>query len=131
MNIWIFVLGEPIESDSANIRLHRSGMLTKYLVAAGHKVTFWTSNVNHVEKKLSTSTFNFSARLEVDYINQKYGLCLPETEFYETIGGLVAYNTGEIPKKGEQIEIPPYTLTIKKVSATKIEEVIITEINEI
>ena len=52
MNIWIFVLGEPIESDSANIRLHRSGMLTKYLVAAGHKVTFWTSNVNHVEKKL-------------------------------------------------------------------------------
>jgi len=52
MNIWIFVLGEPIESDSANIRLHRSGMLTKYLVASGHKVTFWTSNVNHVEKKL-------------------------------------------------------------------------------
>ena len=88
-------------------------------------------SINHVEKKLSTSTFNFSARLEVDYINQKYGLCLPETEFYETIGGLVAYNTGEIPKKGEQIEISPYTLTIKKVSATKIEEVIITEINEI
>ena len=88
-------------------------------------------STNHVEKKLNSTTFNFSARLEVDYINQKYGLSLPETEFYETIGGLVAYNTGEIPKKGEQIEISPYTLTIKKVSATKIEEVIITEINEI
>tara|TARA_Y100001980_G_C14518242_1_gene293584 strand:- start:36 stop:1313 length:1278 start_codon:yes stop_codon:yes gene_type:complete len=88
-------------------------------------------STNHVEKKLNTTTFNFSARLEVDYINQKYGLSLPETEFYETIGGLVAYNTGEIPKKGEQIEISNYVLTIKKVSATKIEEVIINEINEI
>jgi len=88
-------------------------------------------STNHVEKKLNSTTFNFSARLEVDYINQKYGLSLPETEFYETIGGLVAYNTGEIPKKGEQIEISNYVLTIKKVSATKIEEVIINEINEI
>ena len=87
-------------------------------------------STNHVEKKLNSTTFNFSARLEVDYINQKYGLSLPETEFYETIGGLVAYNTGEIPKKGEQIEISNYILTIKKVSATKIEEVIINEINE-
>ena len=87
-------------------------------------------STNHIEKKLNTTTFNFSARLEVDYINQKYGLSLPETEFYETIGGLVAYNTGEIPKKGEQIEISNYILTIKKVSATKIEEVIINEINE-
>ena len=88
-------------------------------------------STNHVEKKLNPTTFNFSARLEVDYINQKYGLSLPETEFYETIGGLVAYNTGESPKKGEQIEISNYVLTIKKVSATKIEEVIINEINEI
>ena len=88
-------------------------------------------STNHVEKKLNPTTFNFSARLEVDYINQKYGLSLPETEFYETIGGLVAYNTGEIPKKGEQIEISNYVLTIKKVSATKIEEVVINEINEI
>ncbi len=88
-------------------------------------------STNHVEKKLNSTTFNFSARLEVDYINQKYGLSLPETEFYETIGGLVAYNTGEIPKKGEQIEISNYVLTIKKVSATKIEEVVINEINEI
>ena len=88
-------------------------------------------STNHVEKKLNPTTFNFSARLEVDYINQKYGLSLPETEFYETIGGLVAYNTGEIPKKGDQIEISNYILTIKKVSATKIEEVVINEINEI
>ena len=87
--------------------------------------------VEHVENCLDETTFDFSARLEVDYLNQKYDLSLPVSEFYETLGGLVAYNTGEIPKKGEQIHISPYTLTIKKVSATKIEEVIITEMKEI
>lgn len=83
--------------------------------------------VDYVEKQLNETTFDFSARLEVDYLNQKYNLLLPESEFYETLGGLIAYNTGEIPKKEEQIQVPPYTLTIKKVSATKIEQIILTQ----
>ena len=83
--------------------------------------------VDYVEKQLNETTFDFSARLEVDYLNQKYNLLLPESEFYETLGGLIAYNTGEIPKKEEQTQVPPYTLTIKKVSATKIEQIILTQ----
>ncbi len=55
--------------------------------------------VAHIEDKLGDTTFLFSARLEVDYLNQKYDLVLPESEFYETLGGMIAYNTGEIPKK--------------------------------
>jgi len=86
--------------------------------------------VAHIEDKLGDTTFLFSARLEVDYLNQKYDLVLPESEFYETLGGMIAYNTGEIPKKGEHIAIPPYQVTIKKVSATKIEEVLLEEIEE-
>jgi putative hemolysin len=81
--------------------------------------------VEHIEKQLGETTFDFSARLEVDYLNQRYNLSLPESEFYETLGGLIAYHIGEIPQKGEKIEIPPYALTIKKVSATKIEEIIL------
>ena len=42
--------------------------------------------VDHVEKQLDENTFDFSARLEVDYLNQKYNLSLPESEFYETLG---------------------------------------------
>ena len=87
-------------------------------------------SVNRLEKKLNKTTFNFSARLEVDYINKKYNMSLPESEFYETLGGLVAFNTGEIPKKGDQIKITPYIMTIKKVSATKIEEIILTQSEE-
>ena len=81
--------------------------------------------VDHIETQLGETSFDFSARLEVDYLNQKYNLSLPESEFYETLGGLIAYHIGEIPKKGEQIQIPPYTLTIKKVAATKIEQILL------
>ena len=87
--------------------------------------------VDHVEKQLDENTFDFSARLEVDYLNQKYNLSLPESEFYETLGGLVAYNLGQIPNQDEKVELPPYILKIKKVSATKIEQIILSQSDEV
>mgnify|MGYP001298124146 CR=1 FL=1 len=87
--------------------------------------------VDHVEKQLDENTFDFSARLEVDYLNQKYNLSLPESEFYETLGGLVAYNLGQIPNQNEKVEVPPYILKIKKVSATKIEQIILSQSDEV
>jgi len=86
--------------------------------------------VDHVEKQLDENTFDFSARLEVDYLNQKYNLSLPESEFYETLGGLIAYNLGQIPNQDEKVEVSPYTLRIKKVSATKIEQIILSKSDE-
>ena len=50
MNIWILVLGEPLENDEGNPRMHRAGMLARHLVEAGHNVVFWTSNVDHFKK---------------------------------------------------------------------------------
>ena len=87
--------------------------------------------VDHVEKQLDENTFDFSARLEVDYLNQKYNLSLPESEFYETLGGLIAYNLGQIPNQDEKVEVPPYTFKIKKVSATKIEQIILSQSDEV
>ena len=86
--------------------------------------------IDHVEKQLDENTFDFSARLEVDYLNQKYNLSLPESEFYETLGGLIAYNLGQIPNQDEKVEVPPYTFKIKKVSATKIEQIILYQSGE-
>ncbi|MDG1711650.1 MAG: hemolysin family protein [Flavobacteriaceae bacterium] len=83
--------------------------------------------IAHVEKQLSENSYLFSARLEVDYLNEKYHLDLPQSEFYETLGGMIAYTTGEIPAKGERIEIPSFYLKIEKVSATKIEQIILTK----
>jgi CBS domain containing-hemolysin-like protein len=81
--------------------------------------------VEHVEKQIEEGVYDFSARLEVDYLNQKYNLSLPESEYYETLGGMIAYNIGQIPQKDEEIELSPYILKIKKVSATKIERIIL------
>ena len=81
----------------------------------------------HVERQLGDEVFEFSARLEVDYLNQKYHLSLPESEYYETLGGMIAYTIGEIPEQGEEIELSPYILKIKKVSATKIEQIILSK----
>ncbi|MFQ3341761.1 MAG: putative hemolysin, partial [Flavobacteriaceae bacterium] len=83
--------------------------------------------ISHVEKQLAENSYSFSARLEVDYLNQKYNLDLPESEFYETLGGMIAYTTGEIPEKGTHIEIPPFIMKIEKVSATKLEQIILTK----
>ena len=77
------------------------------------------------EKQIDKGLFEFSARIEVDYINQKYDLSLPENEFYETLGGLIVYLKEEIPNKGTVIEIENYEFEIKEVSSTKIEKVIL------
>ena len=74
-----------------------------------------------LEEQLNDSTFKFSARLEVDYINETYKLGLPDTEEFETLGGLLVHETGEIPEKGTEIRIGEYLFTVLEVSSTKID----------
>ncbi len=82
-------------------------------------------NIEHYEKQIEEGLFEFSARLEVDYINQNYGIDLPENQLYETLGGLIVHLQEEIPKKGTAISIESYQLEIKEVSSTKIERVLL------
>ncbi len=77
------------------------------------------------EKIVSENEYEFSARLEVDYLNQKYNLKLPVKEFYETLGGLIVNVTEKIPKKGTKINIGNYQIEIKSVLSTKIDLVIL------
>ncbi|MCK0107704.1 hemolysin family protein [Flavobacteriaceae bacterium S0825] len=74
-----------------------------------------------LEEKISDTEFNFSARLDVDYINETYKLDLPENENYETLGGLIVNSTEEIPQQNEKVAIDNYLFTILEVSNTKIE----------
>ncbi len=78
---------------------------------------------NLLEEKINDREFKFSTRLEVDYINEEYGLNLAEDTTYETLGGLIVNHTENIPSIGEIIEIGNYRFTILKVTASKIEEV--------
>ncbi|WP_299529507.1 hemolysin family protein [Ulvibacterium sp.] len=73
------------------------------------------------EEQINDNSYKFSARLEVDYINENYKLELPETDEYETLGGLIMNNTGEIPEQDSQIKIENFLFTILEVSNTKID----------
>jgi CBS domain containing-hemolysin-like protein len=77
------------------------------------------------EQEIEEGVFEFSARLEVDYINQNYDIELPENEFYETLGGLIVYFKEEIPAQGDLIHVENYQFEIKEVSSTKVERVVL------
>ena len=61
--------------------------------------------IDLIEEKIDESTYKLSARIEVDYINETYKLNLPESENYETLGGLIVNHTEEIPEQNEIVKI--------------------------
>lgn len=73
------------------------------------------------EKVINDGVYLFSARLDVDYLNETYKLNLPENENYETLGGMIVSFTEGIPKKDEVIVLQDYTFNILEVSNTKLE----------
>nr|WP_314785357.1 hemolysin family protein [uncultured Capnocytophaga sp.] len=83
-----------------------------------------------IEEQISDTEYLFSARLEVEYLNETYHLDIPESEEYETLGGFIVLHNEGIPTQGEVIEIPPFTFTIEACSQTKIETVRLTVNNE-
>lgn len=75
-----------------------------------------------IEQKIDQNTFLLSARLEIDYINEKYKWELP-TGDYETLGGLILQHVQDIPKPGATISIPGFTFIIQSTGATRINTV--------
>lgn len=74
-----------------------------------------------IEEKLGEDHYKFSARLEVDYLNETYKLDIPEGENYETLGGFITNFTEEIPQQFEEVKIDGFNIKILEVSTTKIE----------
>ena len=74
-----------------------------------------------IEEKLEDGHFRFSARLEVDYLNENYKIEIPEGENYETLSGFIVNHTEEIPQQGEVIKIEDFEIKILETSNTKIE----------
>ncbi|MBC2844437.1 hemolysin family protein [Winogradskyella flava] len=77
------------------------------------------------EEQVGENTYRFSARLEVDYINETYKLNLPESETYETLGGLIVNETEGIPEENEDVMVAQFKFTIEEVSSTKIDVVLL------
>ena len=82
-----------------------------------------------LEEKINDSKFNFSARLEVDYLNEEYDLNISKSEAYETLGGFIIEHTENIPEEKELIKIDNLEFKILKMSGAKIDEVSLKIIN--
>jgi putative hemolysin len=70
---------------------------------------------------VADDVYQFSARIEIDYLNEKYKFDLPGSEEYETLGGFIISIHESIPEKGEIIASENAVFTVDKVSDNKIE----------
>lgn len=73
-----------------------------------------------VAKRLDDRTFVFSGRMEIDDINEKFGLTLPEDEDFMTIAGYILYHHPSIPSQGQILEIGDLRFEILRSTSTKI-----------
>jgi CBS domain containing-hemolysin-like protein len=74
-----------------------------------------------IEKELEDGVYLFSARFDVEYLNQTYKLNIPESDSYGTLGGFIVDSTKEIPQKGDVITIGNYHFIIEEATNKKIE----------
>jgi CBS domain containing-hemolysin-like protein len=82
-----------------------------------------------IEQQLDSHTWLLSARHEIDYLNETYGWGLPTGE-YETLGGLILSLMEELPKAGESVSLPPYTLNVQSTLDNRIDTVKLTLLGE-
>lgn len=74
-----------------------------------------------IARKISDNEYILSGRMEIEKANETFNLNLPESDDYQTIGGLILNECQSIPKVNEVIKTDQFTFKIIKVSATKIE----------
>lgn len=78
-------------------------------------------NTSYVCKQINEEEYVLSARLEIEKVNETFGLELPESDDYLTVGGLILNKYQSFPKLHELIAVGRYQFKIIKVTATKIE----------
>jgi CBS domain containing-hemolysin-like protein len=78
-------------------------------------------NHKYVAKQIGDREYIISARLEIEKVNELFGLSLPESDEYMTLGGLILHEYQSFPKLNEIIQIGNFEFKIIKNTATKIE----------
>ena len=76
-----------------------------------------------LERRVSEDEFVFSGRHEIDYLNEKYALKLPQSDDYETLSGLIVHYREDIPQPKESIKMGGFSFFILDVDQTRIEKV--------
>lgn len=74
-----------------------------------------------VEKRISEREFVFSCRLEVEYLNEKYGIDIPESDEYDTLAGYIISRYEELPAAGTIMEFDGLRIKILSTTRSRIE----------
>ncbi len=77
----------------------------------------------HTETQINDKEYIFSARIEIDYLNEKYKFELPESEEFETLAGYIFFLYEQIPQMNEVIETDKYLFEVIEINGPKIEKV--------
>lgn len=78
-------------------------------------------NTSYICKQIGENEYVLSARLEIEKVNDTFGLDLPESDDYLTVGGLILNQYQSFPKLHELVSVGKYQFKIIKVTPTKIE----------
>lgn len=74
-----------------------------------------------IEKQVRPDEYVFSCSLEIDYLNTKFGINIPESENYNTLAGFILYHHHNLPKLHEIVDINQFNFKVLKTSNTRIE----------
>lgn len=80
-----------------------------------HDVEDWLA------EKIGDGEYRFSGRADIDFLNSEYAINLPESDEYETLGGLIIHELESIPEAGTEVVLAKQTLYIEQVSDRRIE----------
>lgn len=73
------------------------------------------------EKQVGDSEFVLSCRLEVEYLNEKYGLAIPESDEYETLAGYIIFRYEGLPAAGETVRFEHLEIKILRRTRSRLE----------
>lgn len=76
-----------------------------------------------IDQKLDDDTYVFSGRMEVDDINDKYGLHLPTSDDYDTLAGLILSETQAIPQEGDIVEVDRFEFKVLQAGHTTVDKI--------
>ena len=72
-------------------------------------------------RQINESSYEFSGRMEIEEINERFHLDIPESDDYQTLAGYLLAENEAIPNVGDVLELPPYRFTVERQSAARIE----------
>jgi CBS domain containing-hemolysin-like protein len=74
-----------------------------------------------VEKQVGEGEYVLSCRLEVEYLNERYGFGIEESDEYDTLAGYIIYNYDGIPAAGTALSTDKLDIKILRTVHTRVD----------